>query len=32
MKREYTRADFEKLADYLLANVPGITIATDVIW
>jgi threonylcarbamoyladenosine tRNA methylthiotransferase CDKAL1 len=31
MKREYTRNDFEKLADYLLANVPGITIATDVI-
>jgi len=31
MKREYTREDFEKLADYLLANVPGITIATDVI-
>ena len=31
MKREYTREDFEALADYLLAQVPGITIATDVI-
>jgi threonylcarbamoyladenosine tRNA methylthiotransferase CDKAL1 len=31
MKREYTRQDFEKLVDYLLATVPEITIATDVI-
>ena len=31
MKREYTVADFEKLADYMIANVPGITIATDII-
>lgn len=31
MKREYTRQDFERLVDYLLATVPGITIATDVI-
>lgn len=31
MKREYTREDFEKLADYLLAHVPNITLATDVI-
>eukprot|EP00290_Baffinella_frigidus_P009993 CAMPEP_0180155862 /NCGR_PEP_ID=MMETSP0986-20121125/25153_1 /TAXON_ID=697907 /ORGANISM="non described non described, Strain CCMP2293" /LENGTH=590 /DNA_ID=CAMNT_0022104781 /DNA_START=101 /DNA_END=1870 /DNA_ORIENTATION=- len=31
MKREYTVADFEKLADYLLVQVPGITLATDII-
>ena len=31
MKREYTREDFEKLADYLLAHVQNITLATDVI-
>eukprot|EP00960_Hanusia_phi_P020609 607349-Hanusia_phi.AAC.4 len=31
MKREYTRSDFEMLVDYLLQNVPGITIATDII-
>ncbi|GAB6022094.1 Threonylcarbamoyladenosine tRNA methylthiotransferase [Chamberlinius hualienensis] len=31
MKREYCRADFEKVVDTLNQKVPGITIATDVI-
>jgi len=31
MAREYTVADFETLADYLLLQVPGITLATDII-
>ncbi|CAH0693919.1 unnamed protein product [Spodoptera exigua] len=31
MKREYTRADFEKVVDFLREKVPGITIATDII-
>ncbi|CAH2039213.1 unnamed protein product, partial [Iphiclides podalirius] len=31
MKREYTRADFERVVDYLKEQVPGITIATDII-
>ena len=31
MKREYVVAEFEKVADTLLAKVPGITIATDII-
>ncbi|XP_004924162.1 threonylcarbamoyladenosine tRNA methylthiotransferase [Bombyx mori] len=31
MKREYTRADFEHVVDYLRKEVPGITIATDII-
>mmetsp|Transcript_64990 Transcript_64990/g.160014 ORF Transcript_64990/g.160014 Transcript_64990/m.160014 type:complete len:700 (-) Transcript_64990:79-2178(-) len=31
MRREYTVADFEKLADYLIEHVPNITIATDII-
>jgi threonylcarbamoyladenosine tRNA methylthiotransferase CDKAL1 len=31
MKREYTRADFCDVVDYLREHVPGITIATDVI-
>jgi threonylcarbamoyladenosine tRNA methylthiotransferase CDKAL1 len=31
MRREYTRADFEYIADYLKEHVPGICIATDLI-
>ncbi|CAG0898813.1 unnamed protein product [Cyprideis torosa] len=31
MRREYTRADFEKLVDSLRVSVPGLTVATDVI-
>mmetsp|Transcript_29859 Transcript_29859/g.42593 ORF Transcript_29859/g.42593 Transcript_29859/m.42593 type:complete len:611 (-) Transcript_29859:68-1900(-) len=31
MNREYTVAEFRTVADYLLANVPGVTIATDII-
>ena len=31
MRREYTVEEFETVCDYLLANVPDITIATDII-
>lgn len=31
MRREYTVGEFESLCDYLLENVPDITIATDII-
>ncbi|KAI5637520.1 radical SAM superfamily domain-containing protein [Phthorimaea operculella] len=31
MKREYTRADFERVVDFLKEKVPGMTIATDII-
>jgi len=31
MRREYTRADFERVCDALLEEVPGMEIATDVI-
>uniref|UniRef100_A0A1Q3F360 tRNA-t(6)A37 methylthiotransferase n=1 Tax=Culex tarsalis TaxID=7177 RepID=A0A1Q3F360_CULTA len=31
MKREYCRADFERICDFLKRKVPGITIATDII-
>ncbi|CAH0730066.1 unnamed protein product, partial [Brenthis ino] len=31
MKREYTRADFEQVVDFLRDRVPGMTIATDII-
>lgn len=31
MHREYTRADFERVADTLLALVPGLELATDII-
>lgn len=31
MKREYNRADFEHVVDFLKKEVPGITIATDII-
>ena len=31
MRREYTVKEFETVCDYLLANVPDITIATDII-
>lgn len=31
MKREYTVEEFQTCADYLLENVPGMTIATDII-
>ncbi|XP_052741750.1 threonylcarbamoyladenosine tRNA methylthiotransferase [Bicyclus anynana] len=31
MKREYTRADFETVVDFLTDKVPGMTIATDII-
>ncbi|XP_015114214.1 threonylcarbamoyladenosine tRNA methylthiotransferase, partial [Diachasma alloeum] len=31
MKREYSRADFERVVDVLQEKVPGVTIATDVI-
>lgn len=31
MNREYYVKDFEQVCDYLIKNVPGITIATDII-
>jgi len=31
MRREYCRADFCRVVDYLRAHVPGVTIATDII-
>ncbi|XP_060070385.1 threonylcarbamoyladenosine tRNA methylthiotransferase-like [Ylistrum balloti] len=31
MRREYCQADFRQVADFLKANVPGVTIATDLI-
>lgn len=31
MKREYCREEFEQIVEYLRENVPGITIATDII-
>lgn len=31
MKREYSRADFQRVVDYLRGSVPGVTIATDII-
>uniref|UniRef100_H2YA80 tRNA-t(6)A37 methylthiotransferase n=1 Tax=Ciona savignyi TaxID=51511 RepID=H2YA80_CIOSA len=31
MRREYSRADFEQVVDTLRKNVPGISIATDII-
>ncbi len=31
MRREYTQADFRRIVDYLKEQVPGITIATDLI-
>ena len=31
MRREYTREEFEQVADYLLNHVPGMTLATDII-
>ena len=31
MKREYNRSDFERIVDFLKANVKGINIATDII-
>ncbi|XP_012162155.1 threonylcarbamoyladenosine tRNA methylthiotransferase [Ceratitis capitata] len=31
MKREYCRSDFEHVVDFLRSQVPGITIATDII-
>lgn len=31
MNREYYVKDFEQVCDYLMKNVPGITIATDII-
>ncbi|XP_047534456.1 threonylcarbamoyladenosine tRNA methylthiotransferase [Vanessa atalanta] len=31
MKREYTRADFERVVNFLRNKVPGMTIATDII-
>lgn len=31
MKREYCRADFEKIVDFLREKVPGVNIATDII-
>ncbi|CAL7950229.1 unnamed protein product [Xylocopa violacea] len=31
MKREYTRADFEQVVNFLRERVPGLTIATDII-
>ncbi|XP_045536205.1 threonylcarbamoyladenosine tRNA methylthiotransferase [Papilio machaon] len=31
MKREYSRADFEQVVEYLREHVPGMTIATDII-
>lgn len=31
MNREYTREEFETVCDYLLKNVPGISLCTDII-
>lgn len=31
MVREYTREEFETVCDHLIKNVPGITLATDII-
>ena len=31
MKREYSRADFERVVEFLKSKVPGVTIATDII-
>ncbi len=31
MRREYTAAEFCQVADYLLARVPDMTLATDII-
>jgi len=31
MNREYHIEEFEKVCDYMLKNVPGMTIATDII-
>jgi len=31
MKREYNRADFQRVIDFLRERVPGVTIATDII-
>jgi threonylcarbamoyladenosine tRNA methylthiotransferase CDKAL1 len=31
MNREYTVEEFRKVCDYLTKNVPGMTIATDII-
>ena len=31
MNREYSRLDFDTVADHLLKHVPGVTIATDII-
>ena len=31
MNREYTRAEFERVADTLLSLVPGLVLATDII-
>ena len=31
MRREYTAAEFERVADTLLAKVPGLQLATDII-
>ncbi|CAH4032987.1 threonylcarbamoyladenosine tRNA methylthiotransferase [Pieris brassicae] len=31
MRREYTRADFQRVVDFLREKVPGMTIATDII-
>ncbi len=31
MNREYTVEEFKKVSDYLVENVPGMTIATDII-
>mmetsp|Transcript_16300 Transcript_16300/g.28872 ORF Transcript_16300/g.28872 Transcript_16300/m.28872 type:complete len:538 (-) Transcript_16300:20-1633(-) len=31
MRREYTVEEFERVADYMLKHVPGLTLATDII-
>jgi threonylcarbamoyladenosine tRNA methylthiotransferase CDKAL1 len=31
MRREYTAAEFRTVADALLQNVPGLSLATDII-
>lgn len=31
MRREYTSAEFCRVADFLLAKVPGLLLATDII-
>ena len=31
MRREYSRAEFERVCDVLLAEVPGMELATDII-